>query len=273
MVAGVSEGAAVGGERQEDSLAIPTPRNNWLYELEAPVKLLGPGLGRSPHPKKAVPWSKMQETWIPTLHCTPSRQNWRGSPPLGEQRQPRLLPLGTLALGQGLALGTPLAGRPWRTCSPPLRESQRSALGQSERSRAETGFQPGVSSFHCLPYSAQSAQSRSPHPEPHAPSVKLGAPCPHAGAGPLLWGLRSDCHLDPLTCARLGEARADFREAGSQGLGYGVFRSPGQGPCLLHQIQDLWSRFSSPWALNLTQGSPGLAGTSHIPPTAGQTPL
>ena len=188
MFAGVSEGAAVGGERQEDSLAIQTPRNNWLYEPEAPVKLLGPGPGRSPHPKKAVPWSKMQETWVPTLHCTLSRQNWRGCPPPGEQRQPRLLPLGTLALGQGLALGTPLADRPWRTCSPPLRESQRSALGQSERSRAETGFQPGVSSFHCLPYSAQSAQSRLPHPEPHTPSVKLGAPCPQAGAGPLLWG-------------------------------------------------------------------------------------
>lgn len=130
-----------------------TPKlGSFLYEPEAPVKLLGPGQGRSLHPGKAAPWSKMQETWVPTLHCTPSRQNGKGSPPPGEWRQPRPLPLGTLALGQGLSLGTPLPGRPWRTCSPPLRESQRPALGHSERrSRAETGFQPGVSSFHSLP--------------------------------------------------------------------------------------------------------------------------
>ena len=157
-----------------------------------------------------------------------------------------------------------------------LRNCQRLSVNrnQSERSRAETGFQPGVSSFHCLPYSAQSAQSRLPHPEPHTPSVKLGAPCPQAGAGPLLWGPPLWLQPGPAHLHQAqDEVRADFREACSQGLGYCVFWSPGQGPCLLHQIQDLWSQFSSPWALNLTQGSPGLAGTSHIPPTAGQTPL
>ena len=233
MVAGVSEGAAEGwGRAGELSCNLNTPKlRSFPYEPEAPVKLLGLGRGRSLHPEKAAPWSKMQETWVPTLHCTPSRQNWRGSPPPGEWRQPRPLPLGTLALGQGLSLGTPFPGRPRRTCSPPLGESQRSALGHSERrSRAETGFQPGVSSLHCLPcvralFSSVSTGQVAPPRTPHSLQLNWEPSVPVQEQGPSCGGLFSDsaCSLYLPTCQAQDEARAAFREACSQGLGYGVF--------------------------------------------------
>ena len=45
---------------------------------------------------------------------------------------------------------------------------------------------------------------------------------------------------------------------------------PRAGPVSPAPDPRLRSQFSSPWALKLTQGSPGLARTAHIPPTAGQ---
>ena len=147
MTAGVSEGAAIGGGGQEAS-----PATSGTQVL--PLWARGPlrSYAESLHPGEAAPGSTDAGNLgpLPPQHSKQAELEKRPSP-WGRGGSPGLLPLDTLALGQGLSLGASLPGRPSRAPSPILREGQRPALGHTgRRSRAETHFRPGVSSSHRL---------------------------------------------------------------------------------------------------------------------------